>query len=458
MLGNSVYNYYLCLRSLGKRARLLKQQTNNITQTMNDSAIFNLIEEERQRQLKGIELIASENFVSEEVMKAMGSCMTNKYAEGYPGKRYYGGCEVVDQSEQLAIDRIKQLFGAEWANVQPHSGAQANMAVLLACLEPGDTFMGLNLAHGGHLSHGSPVNSSGLLYHPVEYNVREDNGRVDYDQMEQRALEHKPKLIIAGGSAYSREWDYARIRAIADKIGAIFLVDMAHPAGLIAAGLLENPVKYAHIVTSTTHKTLRGPRGGIILMGKDFDNPWGKKTPKGEIKKMSALLDSAVFPGVQGGPLEHVIAAKAVAFYEALQPSFKEYGKQIKKNAQAMADAFVRRGYGVVSGGTDNHCMLIDLRSKFPDLTGKVAEKALVAADITVNKNMVPFDSRSAFQTSGIRVGTPAITTRGVKEDKMEYIVSLIDRVLSALEDEAVIAAVRKEVNELMLQYPIFAY
>ena len=425
---------------------------------MNDSAIFNLIEEERQRQLKGIELIASENFVSEEVMKAMGSCMTNKYAEGYPGKRYYGGCEVVDQSEQLAIDRIKQLFGAEWANVQPHSGAQANMAVLLACLEPGDTFMGLNLAHGGHLSHGSPVNSSGLLYRPVEYNVREDNGRVDYDQMEQCALEHKPKLIIAGGSAYSREWDYARIRAIADKIGAIFLVDMAHPAGLIAAGLLENPVKYAHIVTSTTHKTLRGPRGGIILMGKDFDNPWGKKTPKGEIKKMSALLDSAVFPGVQGGPLEHVIAAKAVAFYEALQPSFKEYGKQTKKNAQAMADAFVRRGYGVVSGGTDNHCMLIDLRSKFPDLTGKVAEKALVAADITVNKNMVPFDSRSAFQTSGIRVGTPAITTRGVKEDKMEYIVSLIDRVLSAPEDEAVIAAVRKEVNELMLQYPIFAY
>ena len=425
---------------------------------MNDSAIFTLIEEERQRQLKGIELIASENFVSEEVMKAMGSCMTNKYAEGYPGKRYYGGCEVVDKSEQLAIDRIKQLFDAEWANVQPHSGAQANMAVLLACLNPGDTFMGLNLAHGGHLSHGSPVNSSGLLYHAIDYNVCEDTGRVDYDQMEQRALEHKPKLIIAGGSAYSREWDYKRIRAIADKIGAIFLVDMAHPAGLIAAGLLENPVKYAHIVTSTTHKTLRGPRGGIILMGKDFDNPWDKKTPKGEIKKMSALLDSAVFPGVQGGPLEHVIAAKAVAFYEALQPSFKEYGRQVKKNAQAMADAFVRRGYGVVSGGTDNHCMLIDLRSKFPDLTGKVAEKALVAADITVNKNMVPFDSRSAFQTSGIRVGTPAITTRGVKEDKMDYIVTLIDRVLSAPEDEAVIAAVRKEVNEMMANYPIFAY
>lgn len=425
---------------------------------MNDSAIFTLIEEERQRQLKGIELIASENFVSEEVMKAMGSCMTNKYAEGYPGKRYYGGCEVVDKSEQLAIDRIKQLFEAEWANVQPHSGAQANMAVLLACLNPGDTFMGLNLAHGGHLSHGSPVNSSGLIYNAIDYNVCEDTGRVDYDQMEQRALEHKPKLIIAGGSAYSREWDYKRIREIADKIGAIFLVDMAHPAGLIAAGLLENPVKYAHIVTSTTHKTLRGPRGGIILMGKDFDNPWGKKTPKGEIKKMSALLDSAVFPGVQGGPLEHVIAAKAVAFYEALQPSFKEYGCQVKKNAQAMAEAFVRRGYGVVSGGTDNHCMLIDLRGKFPELTGKVAEKALVAADITVNKNMVPFDSRSAFQTSGIRVGTPAITTRGVKEDKMEYIVSLIDRVLAAPEDEAVIAAVRKEVNEMMANYPIFAY
>ena len=425
---------------------------------MNDSAIFTLIEEERQRQLKGIELIASENFVSEEVMKAMGSCMTNKYAEGYPGKRYYGGCEVVDKSEQLAIDRIKQLFGAEWANVQPHSGAQANMAVLLACLNPGDTFMGLNLAHGGHLSHGSAVNSSGLLYHAIDYNVSEETGRVDYDQMEQRALEHKPKLIIAGGSAYSREWDYKRIREIADKIGAIFLVDMAHPAGLIAAGLLDNPVKFAHIVTSTTHKTLRGPRGGIILMGKDFDNPWGKTTPKGEIKKMSALLDSAVFPGVQGGPLEHVIAAKAVAFYEALQPSFKEYGRQVKKNAQAMAEAFVRRGYGVVSGGTDNHCMLIDLRGKFPELTGKVAEKALVAADITVNKNMVPFDSRSAFQTSGIRVGTPAITTRGVKEDKMEYIVSLIDRVLSAPEDEAVIAAVRKAVNEMMANYPIFAW
>ena len=425
---------------------------------MRDSAIFNLIEEEYQRQLKGIELIASENFVSEDVMQAMGSCLTNKYAEGYPGKRYYGGCEVVDKSEQLAIDRLCKLFGASWANVQPHSGAQANMAVLLACLNPGDKFMGLNLAHGGHLSHGSLVNSSGILYQPIEYNVREEDGRVDYNQMEEHALEHRPKLIIGGGSAYSREWDYKRMREIADKVGAILMIDMAHPAGLIAAGLLENPVKYAHIVTSTTHKTLRGPRGGIILMGKDFDNPWGKKTPKGEIKKMSALLDSAVFPGVQGGPLEHVIAAKAVAFYEALQPSFKEYGRQVKKNAQAMADAFVRRGYGVVSGGTDNHCMLIDLRSKFPDLTGKVAEKALVAADSTVNKNMVPFDSRSAFQTSGIRVGTPAITTRGVKEDKMDYIVTLIDRVLSAPEDEAVIAAVRKEVNEMMANYPIFAY
>ncbi len=425
---------------------------------MKDTAIFNLIEEEHQRQLKGIELIASENFVSEDVMQAMGSCMTNKYAEGYPGRRYYGGCEVVDKSEQIAIDRLCQLFGAEWANVQPHSGAQANMAVLLACLEPGDTFMGLNLAHGGHLSHGSLVNSSGILYKPVEYNVKEEDGRVDYDQMEARALEHKPKLIIGGGSAYTREWDYKRMREIADKVGAIFMVDMAHPAGLIAAGVLENPVKYAHIVTSTTHKTLRGPRGGIILMGKDFPNPWGKTTPKGEVKMMSALLDSAVFPGVQGGPLEHVIAAKAVAFGEALQPSFREYGLQVQKNAKAMGEALLKRGYKIISGGTDNHCLLIDLRGKFPELTGKVAEKALVAADITVNKNMVPFDSRSAFQTSGIRVGTPAITTRGVKEDKMDYVVELIDRVLSAPEDEAVIAAVRKEVNDMMIQYPIFAW
>ena len=423
-----------------------------------DSVIFDLIEKEHQRQLKGIELIASENFVSEQVMQAMGSCMTNKYAEGYPGKRYYGGCEVVDQSEQIAIDRIKQLYGAEWANVQPHSGAQANMAVLLACLEAGDTFMGLNLEHGGHLSHGSLVNSSGILYRPIGYNLSEETGMVDYDHMEKMAIEHKPKLIIGGGSAYSREWDYKRMREIADKVGALLMFDMAHPAGLIAAGLLENPVKYAHIVTSTTHKTLRGPRGGIILMGKDFDNPWGKKTPKGEIKKMSALLDSAVFPGVQGGPLEHVIAAKAVAFGEALDPSFKEYQTQVKKNAAVLAQAFMDKGYKVISGGTDNHSMLIDLRPKFPELTGKVAEKALVAADITVNKNMVPFDSRSAFQTSGFRVGTPAITTRGVKEDKMCYIVELIDRVLSAPEDEAVIASVRAEVNRMMADYPLFAW
>ncbi|PVZ07021.1 MULTISPECIES: serine hydroxymethyltransferase [Bacteroidales] len=423
-----------------------------------DNVIFDLIEKEHQRQLKGIELIASENFVSDQVMQAMGSCMTNKYAEGYPGKRYYGGCEVVDQSEQIAIDRIKQLYGAEWANVQPHSGAQANMAVLLACLNAGDTFMGLNLEHGGHLSHGSLVNSSGILYRPIGYNLSEETGMVDYDHMEKMALEHKPKLIIGGGSAYSREWDYKRMREIADKVGALLLIDMAHPAGLIAAGLLENPVKYAHIVTSTTHKTLRGPRGGIILMGKDFDNPWGKKTPKGEIKKMSALLDSAVFPGVQGGPLEHVIAAKAVAFGEALDPSFKVYQTQVKKNAAVLAQAFMDKGYKVISGGTDNHSMLIDLRPKFPELTGKVAEKALVAADITVNKNMVPFDSRSAFQTSGFRVGTPAITTRGVKEDKMPYVVELIDRVLSAPEDEAVIAAVRAEVNKMMAAYPLFAW
>lgn len=423
-----------------------------------DNIIFNLIEEEHQRQLKGIELIASENFVSDQVMQAMGSYMTNKYAEGYPGKRYYGGCEVVDKSEQIAIDRIKELYGAEWANVQPHSGAQANMAVLLACLEPGDTFMGLNLDHGGHLSHGSLVNSSGLIYKPVGYNLRQDTGMVDYEEMEVLAKQHKPKLIIAGGSAYSREWDYARIRKIADAIGAIFLVDMAHPAGLIAAGLLDNPVHHAHIVTSTTHKTLRGPRGGIILMGKDFENPWGKTTPKGVVKMMSQLLDSAVFPGVQGGPLEHVIAAKAVAFGEALDPSFKVYQQQVKLNAATIAKAFVDCGYNIISGGTDNHCMLIDFRSKYPELTGKVAEKALVAADITVNKNMVPFDTRSAFQTSGIRVGTPAITTRGVKEDKMPFVVELIDRVLRDPENESVIAAVRGEVNKMMKEYPLFAW
>lgn len=423
-----------------------------------DQEIFDLIEQEHQRQQKGIELIASENFVSDQVMQAMGSCMTNKYAEGYPAKRYYGGCEVVDKSENLAIERVKKLFGAEYANVQPHSGAQANMAVLFTCLKPGDTFMGLNLDHGGHLSHGSPVNSSGILYNPIGYNLSKETGTVDYDEMEQLARQHKPKLIIAGGSAYCREWDYARFRKVADEIGAIFMVDMAHPAGLIAAGLLDNPVKYAHIVTSTTHKTLRGPRGGIILMGKDFENPWGLKTPKGVVKMMSQLLNSAVFPGIQGGPLEHVIAAKAVAFGEALDPSFKEYQKQVMKNAKALGEAFIKMGYNCISGGTDNHCLLIDLRSKYPDLTGKVAENALVRADITVNKNMVPFDSRSAFQTSGIRVGSPAITTRGVKEDKMPYIVELIDRVLRDPENEAEIAKVRKEVNEMMSPLPIFAW
>lgn len=423
-----------------------------------DKAIFDIIEREHQRQLKGIELIASENFVSDQVMQAMGSCLTNKYAEGYPGKRYYGGCEVVDESETLAIERLKKLFGAEWVNVQPHSGAQANMAVFMACLQPGDKFLGLNLSQGGHLSHGSPVNFSGIMYHALDYGVREDTGYIDYDQMEEVARRERPRLLIGGASAYSREWDYARMRRLADEIGAIFMVDMAHPAGLIAAGELDNPLRYAHIVTSTTHKTLRGPRGGVILLGKDFDNPWGKTTPKGEIRKMSALLDSAVFPGVQGGPLEHVIAAKAVAFGEALSPSYKEYQQQVRKNARVMAEAFVSKGYHVVSGGTDNHCMLIDLRGKYPELTGKVAERALVQADITVNKNMVPFDSRSPFQTSGIRVGTPAITTRGVKEDMMGEIVEMIDSVLAAPENQAVISAVRAKVNEMMVKYPIFAY
>lgn len=424
----------------------------------NDTLIFDIIEREHQRQKKGIELIASENFVSEQVMKAMGSCLTNKYAEGYPGHRYYGGCEVVDESETIAIERIKKLFGAEWANVQPHSGAQANMAVFMACMNPGDTFMGLNLSHGGHLSHGSPVNFSGIVFNQVEYNVTPETNLVDYDQMEKLAHEVKPKLIVGGASAYSRDWDYARMRKIADEVGAILLIDMAHPAGLIAAGLLYNPLKYAHIVTSTTHKTLRGPRGGIILLGKDFENPWGKTTPKGQVKMMSQLLDSAVFPGVQGGPLEHVIAAKAVAFGEALQPSFVEYQKQVKKNAQAMAQALTDKGYKIASGGTDNHCILLDLRTKFPELTGKVAEKALVAADITANKNMVPFDSRSPFQTSGIRLGTPAITTRGVKDEKMGEIVELIDTVLHAPEDEKVIATVRAKVNAMMNEYPMFAY
>ncbi len=423
-----------------------------------DSAIFDIIKRERERQIKGIELIASENFVSDQVMEAMGSVLTNKYAEGYPGKRYYGGCEVVDESEQLAIDRLKEIFGACWANVQPHSGAQANAAVFLAVLNPGDKFMGLNLAHGGHLSHGSLVNSSGLIYTPCEYNLNEETGRVDYDQMEETALREKPKMIIGGGSAYSREWDYKRMREIADKVGAILLVDMAHPAGLIAAGLLDNPLKYAHIVTSTTHKTLRGPRGGVIMMGEDFPNPKGVKTPKGEIKMMSACLDSAVFPGIQGGPLEHVIAAKAVAFGECLQPEYKEYQIQVKKNAAKLAEELIKRGFKIVSNGTDNHSMLVDLRTKYPDLTGKVAEKALVAADITCNKNMVPFDSRSAFQTSGIRLGTPAITTRGAKEDLMEVIAEMIEEVLNNPEDENSIAAVRARVNDIMKDYPLFAY
>lgn len=423
-----------------------------------DTQIFQLIEAEHQRQLRGIELIASENFVSDEVMRAMGSWLTNKYAEGYPGKRYYGGCQIVDQTETLAIERAKQLFGAEYANVQPHSGAQANAAVFLAVLQPGDTFLGLNLDHGGHLSHGSKVNTSGILYHPVGYNLDRATGRVDYDEMESLAVEHKPKMIIGGGSAYSREWDYARMRKIADKVGAIFMVDMAHPAGLIAAGLLDNPVKYAHIVTTTTHKTLRGPRGGLILMGHDFENPWGLKTPKGVTKMMSQLINSAVFPGTQGGPLEHVIAAKAVAFGEALQPEFKTYARQVQKNAARLARELSDRGFTIVSGGTDNHSMLVDLREKYPDLTGKVAENVLVAADITVNKNMVPFDTRSAFQTSGIRLGTPAITTRGAKEELMAEIAEMIEEVLNAPADEQVIASVRKRVNETMAQYPLFAW
>jgi glycine hydroxymethyltransferase len=423
-----------------------------------DNEIFNIIEKEGKRQKSGIELIASENFVSEQVMEAMGSCLTNKYAEGYPGKRYYGGCEVVDESEQLAIDRLCKLYNAEYANVQPHSGAQANMAVFLTVLNPGDVFMGLDLSHGGHLSHGSPVNSSGLLYKAISYGLKEETGMIDYDEMEKTALREKPKMIIGGASAYSREWDYERMRKIADKINAIFVVDMAHPAGLIAAGLLKNPLEYAHIVTSTTHKTLRGPRGGIILMGKDFENPFGKTTKKGEVRMMSSLLDSAVFPGIQGGPLEHIIAAKAVSFGEALQPEFKEYQAQVKKNAAAMAKAFIAKGYKVVSGGTDNHSMLIDLRTKVPNVTGKQVENTLVLADITVNKNMVPFDSRSPFQTSGIRVGTPAITTRGVKEDVIATIVDLIDEVITHIEDQNIIASVKTKVNKLMADYPIFAY
>lgn len=447
-----------------------------------DLQVFDLIKREKERQAAGLELIASENYVSDYVMEAMGSVCTNKYAEGYPGKRYYGGCEVVDQIEQLAIDRLKAIYGAEWANVQPHSGAQANMAVIMACLKPGDTFMGLDLSQGGHLTHGSPVNASGLLYNAVAYGLDENTGLIDYDEMERKALECKPKLIIGGASAYSREWDYERMRAIADKVGALLWIDMAHTAGLIAAGLLKNPVKYAHIVTSTTHKTLRGPRGGIILLGKDFDNPWGITTPKGVVKKMSQLLDSSVFPGIQGGPLEHVIAAKAVAFYEAMQPEYTSYQKQVVANAQAMCAAFIAKGYKVVSGGTDNHLMLIDLRTKFPEVTGRVAEKELVKADITLNKNMVPFDSRTPFQTSGFRIGTPAVTSRGFVEKDMEDIVELIDTVLesasasisaltlkagetptAAQEDllaahNAVLKDVQRKVHQMTAGYPLNKY
>ncbi len=422
-----------------------------------DTLIFDLIEKERQRQINGIELIASENFVSPQVLEAMGSVMTNKYAEGYPGARYYGGCEVVDQSEQIAIDRLKQLFDAEYANVQSHSGAQANMAVFLAVLKAGDTFMGLNLAHGGHLSHGSPVNSSGIFYKPIAYSVKEDDGLIDYDMMEKTALQERPRLIVGGASAYSRDWDYERMRKIADMIGAILMIDMAHPAGLIAARLLNNPLKHAHIVTSTTHKTLRGPRGGIILMGKDFVNPWGLTTPKGEVKMMSTLLNSAVFPGIQGGPLEHIIASKAVSFAEALTPGFKEYQTRVKRNAAVMAKAFMEKGYKVVSDGTDNHLMLIDLRTKFPEISGKKVENTLVLSHITVNKNMVPFDTRSPFLTSGLRVGTPAITTRGLKEEHMGVIVDMIDEVISNIENQAVITRVGEKVVKMMASFPLFS-
>lgn len=434
-----------------------------------DIEIINLIRKEEDRQKSGLELIASENYVSNTVLEAMGSICTNKYAEGYPGKRYYGGCEVIDQIEQLAIDRLKALYDAEWANVQPHSGAQANMAVIMAVLKPGDTFMGLNLSQGGHLTHGSPVNASGILYKAVSYGLDPDTGLVDYDAMERKALECKPKLIIGGASAYSREWDYERMRAIADKVGAILWIDMAHTAGLIAAGLLKNPVKYAHIVTSTTHKTLRGPRGGVILIGKDFDDPQGRTTPKGVIKKMSQVLDSSVFPGVQGGPLEHIIAAKAVAFHEAAQPEYKAYQEQVISNAKTMAQAFIDKGYKIVSGGTDNHLMLIDFRTKFPELTGKLAESELVKADITVNKNMVPFDTRSPFLTSGIRVGTPAVTSRGFVERDMQTIVELIDMVLASCaehfeqlsqkqevpEHMAVLETVRRRVHNITNGYPL---
>lgn len=409
-----------------------------------DIQIFDLIKKEEERQLSGLELIASENYVSNDILLAMGSVCTNKYAEGYPGKRYYGGCQIVDKIEQLAIDRLKKIYNAEWANVQPHSGAQANLAVIMAVLEPGDTFMGLDLSQGGHLSRGSAVNASGILYNAVPYGIDPQTGLIDYDKMEQTALECRPKLIIGGASAYSREWDYARMRSIADKVDALLWIDMAHTAGLIAAGLLKNPVEYAHIVTSTTHKTLRGPRGGIILIGKDFDDPRGRKTLKGEVKKMSQVLDSAVFPGEQGGPLEHVIAAKAVCFYEALQPEFREYQQQVKANASAMCAEFIKLGYKVVSGGTDNHLMLIDLRSKFPDVTGRLAETQLVKADITLNKNMVPFDDRSAFQTSGVRIGTPAVTSRGYVEKDMLDIVKFIDAVLTSCQKHAAALSLKK--------------
>lgn len=422
-----------------------------------DEKIFSLIQQEFNRQSEGIELIASENFVSPQVLEAMGSVLTNKYAEGYPQKRYYGGCQIVDQSEQLAIDRAKELFGAEYANVQPHSGAQANLAVFFACLKPGDKFMGLDLSHGGHLTHGSPVNFSGIIYNPIAYHVKED-GYIDYDEMEKIALQERPKMIIAGASAYSRDWDYKRMRQIADNVGAILMADIAHPAGLIACKFLNNPLEYCHVVTTTTHKTLRGPRGGMILIGKDFENPWGLTTPKGKIKMMSEIINSAVFPGAQGGPLEHVIAAKAVAFFEDLQPSYREYMTQVRANAQAMAKEFINNGYHVISGGTDNHLMLIDLRPKFPELTGRQAEDTLVKADITINKNMVPFDTRSPFQASGIRVGTPAITTRGLKEHHMPIIVNLIDRVLSDINNDNNINEVKSEVHKLMKDFPLYAW
>ena len=419
-----------------------------------DQEIFNLIEKEDHRQRNGIELIASENFVSDEVMLAMGSCLTNKYAEGYPRKRYYGGCEIVDLVEQLAIDRAKELFGVEYVNVQPHSGSQANSSVMLACLNAGDKILGFNLSHGGHLTHGSPVNFSGKLYKTSFYNVEEETGKVDYNKIEEIAIAEQPKMIICGASAYSQDWDYKKFREISDKVGAILLADISHPAGLIAAKLLNNPAPHCHILTTTTHKTLRGPRGGMIMMGKDFENPWGVKTTKGKTKMMSTLLNSGVFPGSQGGPLEHVIAAKAIAFGEALNPSFVEYGKQVISNSKKMAECFMEKGYKVISGGTENHCMLLDLRNK--NITGKQAENSLVLADITVNKNMVPFDTQSPFITSGMRVGTPAITTRGVKEEDISYIVDLIDEVVMNFEDENVIKSVKDKVNKLMFNLPIY--